>query len=145
MSGYKMKKSLGYGSFGEVFMAEKDGKCFAIKKLKNTDPTAQQEIQFLSSVNDPNIIKYFGHFWESGMMCIVLEYSDKGTFEKQVLGNIGTEEYNVWRALSNLSAGLQYLHAKRPNQILHLKPDENKRPTAKEVAGETFYNDRQHV
>ena len=62
MSGYKMKKSLGSGSFGEVFMAEKDGKCFAIKKLKNTDPTAQQEIQILSSVNDPNIIKYFGHF-----------------------------------------------------------------------------------
>eukprot|EP00092_Neocalanus_flemingeri_P054996 GFUD01064873.1.p1 GENE.GFUD01064873.1~~GFUD01064873.1.p1 ORF type:complete len:208 (-),score=35.64 GFUD01064873.1:271-894(-) len=59
------------------------------------------------------------------MMCIVLEYADQGTFEKQVLDNLNRKEYNVWRVLYHLSSALKYLHAQRPQQILHrdLKPD----------------------
>eukprot|EP00092_Neocalanus_flemingeri_P108893 GFUD01139878.1.p1 GENE.GFUD01139878.1~~GFUD01139878.1.p1 ORF type:complete len:275 (-),score=45.94 GFUD01139878.1:293-1117(-) len=125
MSDYEIKRSLGSGSFGEVFLAKKGGQCYAIKKVKNTDPTAKQEVKILRSVSHKNIIKYFGNFWERGMMCIVLEYADKGTFEKKVLGNLDREEYNVWRTLSHLSGALKYLHAQRPKQILHrdLKPD----------------------
>ena len=123
MSDYEIKRSLGSGSFGEVFLAKKDGHCYAIKKVRNTDPTARQEIRILGSVSHPNIIKYFGHFWETGLMCI--EYADKGTFEKQVLGSLNREEYNVWRALDHLSSALEYLHGQHPQQILHrdLKPD----------------------
>ena len=93
--------------------------------MKNTDSTARQEIKILGAVSHPSIIKYYGHFWERGMMCIVLEYADKGTFEKQVLGNLGKQEYNIWRSLSHISDALMYLHAQRPQQILHrdLKPD----------------------
>ena len=125
MSSYEIKRSLGEGSFGEVFLAKKDGRCYAIKKVRDTDPTARQEINILSSVTHPFIIKYFDHFMERGMMCIVLEYADKGTFEKLVLGNLNKKEYNVWRALNNLSSALGYLHALRPKQVLHrdLKPD----------------------
>ena len=125
MSDYEIKRSLGSGSFGEVFLAKKDGHCYAIKKVRNTDPTARQEIRILGSVSHPNIIKYFGHFWETGLMCIVLEYADKGTFEKQVLGSLNKEEWCVWRVLSHLSSALDYLHAQRTQQILHrdLKPD----------------------
>eukprot|EP00092_Neocalanus_flemingeri_P064939 GFUD01078885.1.p1 GENE.GFUD01078885.1~~GFUD01078885.1.p1 ORF type:complete len:275 (-),score=49.33 GFUD01078885.1:169-993(-) len=125
MSDYEIKRSLGSGSFGEVFLAQKDGQCYAIKKVRNTDPTAKQEVKILRSVSHENIIKYFGNFWERGMMCIVLEYADQGTFEKQVLGNLNRKEYNVWRVLNHLSSALKYLHAQRPKQILHrdLKPD----------------------
>eukprot|EP00092_Neocalanus_flemingeri_P064942 GFUD01078888.1.p1 GENE.GFUD01078888.1~~GFUD01078888.1.p1 ORF type:complete len:275 (-),score=47.87 GFUD01078888.1:154-978(-) len=125
MSDYEIKRSLGSGSFGEVFLAKKDGRCFAIKKVRNADPTAKQEVKILRSVSHPHIIKYFGNFWERGMMCIVLEYADQGTFEKQVLGNLNRAEFAVWRSLSHLSSALMYLHAQRPKQILHrdLKPD----------------------
>jgi len=125
MSSYEIKRSLGSGSFGEVFLAKKNGRCYAIKKVRNTDPTARQEIEILRSVSHPYIIKYFEHYMERGMMCIVLEYADQGTFEKKVRGNLNKEEYNVWRALAHLSSALGYLHALRPKQVLHrdLKPD----------------------
>lgn len=125
MSGYQIKRSLGSGCFGEVFLAKKGGRSYAIKKVKNSDPTANQEITILDSVSHPFIIKYYGHFWERGMICIVLEYADKGTFEEKVLGNLGKEEFNVWRSLDHLSSALKYLHALRPKQVLHrdLKPD----------------------
>ena len=60
------------------------------------------------------------------MMCIVLEYADRGTFEKKILENkLSKEEYNVWRTIEHLSSALEYLHALRPKQVLHrdLKPD----------------------
>ena len=116
MSGYQIKHYLGSGSFGEVFLAEKDGQDYAIKKVRNTDLTASQEIKILSSVSHQNIIKYFGHYQERGMMCIALEYADVGTFEKYVKKNPNQDEYSFWRCLSHLSGALKYLHAKRPKQ-----------------------------
>ena len=66
MSGCEIKRSLGSVSFGD------------------TDSTAKQEIEIPSSVSHPLIIHYFGNFWERGMMCIVLEYADKGIFKNLV-------------------------------------------------------------
>ena len=125
MSGYEIKRSLGSVSFGEVFLAKKGRHCYTIKKVKNTDSTAKQEIKILRSVSHPRIINYFGHYWERGMMCIVLEYADKGTFENLVLGKFSKKEYIIWRALYHLSSALTFLHALRPKQVLHrdLKPD----------------------
>ena len=44
--GYMIEKLLGSGQFGEVFLAKKGRKRFAIKKVVNTE-TAQQEIKIL--------------------------------------------------------------------------------------------------
>ena len=50
--GYKMQRRLGSGHFGEVFLANKGGKSFAIKKVVNTERnTAQQEIMILKQVD----------------------------------------------------------------------------------------------
>jgi serine/threonine protein kinase len=137
MSGYQLKYSLGSGSFGEVFLAEKDGTKFAIKKVRNADPTASQEIKILSSVSHSNIIKYFGHYLDRGMMCIVLEYADIGTLEKHTKTYPDKAEYNAWRFVDHLSGALQYLHAKQPKQILHrdLKPDN--------ILGVTVWSERE--
>lgn len=124
MSTYEIKKSLGSGCFGEVFLAKKSGRCYAIKKVENTDPTAMQEIKILSSVRHPHIIRYFEHYIERGMMCIVLEYADEGTFERMIK-TLSKREFNVWRVMEHLSSALEYLHSLRPKQVLHrdLKPD----------------------
>ena len=121
---YKMGRRLGSGHFGEVFLTNKGGKSFAIKKVVNTEMnTAEQEIKILKQVDHPKIIKYYDHFMEKNILCIVLEYADVGTMEKAVK-TYNKEEWNVWRTISHLSDALAYLHARNP-QILHhdLKPD----------------------
>jgi len=122
--GYRMQRCLGSGHFGEVFLANKGGRSFAIKKVVNTEQnTAQQEIKILKQVDHKYIIKYFDHFLENGILCIVLEYADKGTMEKAAKTHC-KEEYDIWRSVWHLSSALAYLHSRSP-QILHhdLKPD----------------------
>jgi len=122
--GYKMQRCLGSGHFGDVYLANKGGRSFAIKKVVNTEQnTAQQEIKILKQVDHEFIIKYFDHFMEDGVLCIVLEYADKGTMETAVKTHCN-REYNIWRTIRHLSSALAYLHSRNP-QILHhdLKPD----------------------
>ena len=123
---YTIENLLGSGHFGKVYKAKKDGKSFAIKKVVNTERnTAHQEIKILKQVDHDRIIKYYDHFMEGKILCIVLEYADVGTLEKAVKqGRVRLEEYNVWRVTAHLSSALAYLHSRSP-QILHhdLKPD----------------------
>jgi len=122
--GYKMYRCLGSGHFGDVYLANKGGRSFAIKKVVNTEQnTAQQEIKILKQVDHRFIIKYFDHFMENRVLCIVLEYADKGTMESAVKTH-NKAEFEIWRTMAHLSSALAYLHSRDP-QILHhdLKPD----------------------
>ena len=124
-SQYTLGKHLGSGHFGHVFLAKKGARrSFAIKKVTNTEKnTARQEIAILKALDHPCIIKYYDHFMEGGVMCLVLEYADKGTFEQQVkAGRLDRSEWCVWRFIGHIAAGLEYLHNM---EILHrdLKPD----------------------
>merc|ERR1719234_2351268 len=127
---YTMHRHLGSGHFGDVYLAEQGGKSFAIKKVVNTERnTAQQEIKILKQVDHPKIIKYYDHFMEKNILCIVLEYADVGTMEKYIniyvkQGTQYHEEWAIWRIIAHLSGALAYLHSRSP-QILHhdLKPD----------------------
>jgi serine/threonine protein kinase len=125
---YTLGRHLGSGHFGHVYLAKRGARqCFAIKKVTNTEKnTATQEITILKAISHPCIIKYYDHFMEQGVMCLVLEYADKGTFEQQVkAGRLDRREWCVWRFIGHMAAGLEYLHSLQPRQILHrdLKPD----------------------
>ena len=121
---YTIVNLLGSGHFGEVYKAKKGGKTFAIKKVVNTERnTAHQEIKILKQVDNENIIKYYDHYMEGKILCIVLEYADWGTLERAVKAKIAyKEEYNIWRFIYHMASALNYLHSR---QILHhdLKPD----------------------
>jgi len=121
---YKWQRLLGSGNFGRVFLANKNGKSVAIKKIVNTEQnTAQQEIKILKLVDHEKIIKYYDHFMEKNVLCIVLEYANVGTMTNAVK-TTSKEDWNVWRIICHLSDALDYLHSRSP-QILHhdLKPD----------------------
>ena len=125
-SDFNIQKLLGSGHFGKVHLADKDGHSFAIKKVVNTERnTAEQEIKILKQVDHETIIKYYDHFMEENILCIVLEYADVGTMENAMKqGTQNHEEWSIWRVIGQLSGALAYLHARNP-QILHhdLKPD----------------------
>ena len=114
---------LGSGHFGNVYKAKKGGKAFAIKKVVNTERnTAHQEIKILKQVGHDHIIKYYDHFMEGKILCIVLEYADVGTMEKAVKqGRVRLEEYNVWRVTGQLSSALAYLHSRNPQPRVSLR------------------------
>ena len=91
--GYKMQRCLGSGHFGDVYLANKRGRSFAIKKVVNTEQDiAKQEIKILKQVDHGFIIKYYDHFMENRILCIVLEYADKGTMEKAVKTHCNREK-----------------------------------------------------
>ena len=125
-SRYQIRRFLGSGHFGDVYLAADGGESFAIKKVVNTEGnTAQQEIQILKEVDHEFIIKYYDHFMEQNILCIVLEYADVGTMNTSVIeGGQRFEEWAVWRVLGHLSSALAFLHSKSPQVLPHdLKPD----------------------
>ena len=103
-SNFKIQKLLGSGHFGKVYLADKDGHSFAIKKVVNTERnTAEQEIKILKQVEHKRIIKYYSHFMEENILCIVLEYADVGTMENAEKARTqNREEWSVWRVIALL-------------------------------------------
>jgi Serine/threonine protein kinase len=55
--GYKIVKSLGEGSFGQVFEVQKDGKRYAMKITRGILRSTAQELDVLSRIKHPNIVR----------------------------------------------------------------------------------------
>ena len=114
---------LGEGAFGKIF---KETMTVAVKKIRNFDKEAINEVETLMSLNHKFIIKCYGHHFEDNgrTLCIVMEFADKGTFTKLITEEAqdpGTDcfkEWNIWRFLCQLSKALDYLHTP-PQPILH--------------------------
>ena len=71
-----------------------------------------------------HVLKYQGNHKEENIVCMVLEYTNKGTEEKVVMDQ-DQEEWDVWRFVSHIASALDYLHSKNPN-ILHFNLRPNK-------------------
>ena len=93
---YTFKKELGSGAFGEVFLAEKENKKFAIKvynhmkidrsmcpeKLKEMVDT---ERKFLIQADHPNIIKVHDTFLSEKHLYLVMDYLPDGDLRTKVI------------------------------------------------------------
>ena len=77
---YKIIKKIGKSNY-EVYLAQKDNKNYAIKKIhnsnfsKNEKQSVQKLLEVLKNINHPNIVKYYDSFDdENDYFNIVMEY-----------------------------------------------------------------------
>eukprot|EP00303_Exanthemachrysis_gayraliae_P001511 CAMPEP_0205998344 /NCGR_PEP_ID=MMETSP1464-20131121/189_1 /ASSEMBLY_ACC=CAM_ASM_001124 /TAXON_ID=119497 /ORGANISM="Exanthemachrysis gayraliae, Strain RCC1523" /LENGTH=330 /DNA_ID=CAMNT_0053371487 /DNA_START=79 /DNA_END=1068 /DNA_ORIENTATION=+ len=124
---FQLKKFLGKGSFGAVYMAtrQSDGKHYAIKKVDTRRMNVKErqeavnEIRVLASVGGPYNIRFLEAFVDADILYIVTEFASNGDlfgWIKQRKSRGPLKESTVWSFLIQMCHGLHSLHEKN---ILH--------------------------
>jgi len=124
---YRFIKDLGFGGFGEVFLAKevRSQNFVAIKQLKDKDKRKQDdliyEMQMVSKFNHPNIVLYKHHFVQEDLLYIVMEYCALGSLRDMMKKEKIVSTF-IWKWMSQLTETLQLVHEKG---IVHhdIKPD----------------------
>ncbi|CAK7339989.1 unnamed protein product [Dovyalis caffra] len=106
---YKIGKTLGYGAFGEVKLAE--------HKL-----TARREIKILKMLMHPHIIRLYEVIETSTDIFVVMEYAKCGELFEYILEKERLQEDEARLFFQQTISGLEYCHR---NKVVHrdLKPE----------------------
>ena len=124
---YKYIKELGKGGFGSVFLAkaEVSNRFVAIKQLNNKDKEQQQniirEIEVVAKFKHQNIVTFYHHFWQEGLLFLVMEYCEGGSLRDRIRKEKMTAPV-VFKWIQTLAECLRTVHKKG---IIHhdIKPD----------------------
>ena len=87
LSDYDIIRRLDSGSFGTVFLAERktDKKRLCLKSIElhgSLDYQRKiQEVENLSKLNSPHVVKYYASFMDSGKLYISMEYVECGSLQ----------------------------------------------------------------
>ena len=130
---YEFISMLGNGAYGKVRLyRDRNYKelLFAIKTLKKEGIPQYQfnllksEVNILSNLDHPNIVKYFGTFEDEFFIHIVMEYLKGHDLDKIIaLKNYtGFDEKNMCQIIQQLLKALYFIHSKN---IIHrdIKPE----------------------
>eukprot|EP00928_Gymnodinium_smaydae_P086307 TRINITY_DN7033_c0_g1_i1.p1 TRINITY_DN7033_c0_g1~~TRINITY_DN7033_c0_g1_i1.p1 ORF type:complete len:489 (-),score=68.31 TRINITY_DN7033_c0_g1_i1:250-1545(-) len=121
-------REIGSGSFGCAYLVRKRGEDreLVLKEifLKNCDTLEQKknevEVQVLSSLNHPNVVKYRESFTQDATLCIVMDYCDGGDLRQYITSSRRRRERipepQVLRWFTELCLALKHMHDKK---ILH--------------------------
>jgi serine/threonine protein kinase len=116
---YLVKRSLGKGAFGIVYLAEdkKIGRLVAIKQLFKSyvkDPEIHkrfmQEARIGAQLDHPNIINVFALEEDKKSACIIMEYLSGGSLEAYMDKNVTVEPIMALQILRGIMAGLDAAH-----------------------------------
>ena len=124
MQGFEILEKLGEGAYSVVYKVKRkeDSNIYALKKVKlkglsdKEKQNALNEVRILASVKSPFVISYKEAFIEeeSEVLCIVMEYADKGDLYQKIvhLKKIGCliEEIDAWKIFIQMVRGLKSLH-----------------------------------
>lgn len=128
MGKYKVLKKLGQGSYGTVYLVQdsRDGENFVMKKITVSGMTEQEladckkEIQILSVMDHPCIVKYKRSFVRRGALCIVMEYADGGDLHAMIKSHREAKEHfdedQILNWFTQACLGLKHVH---DHKILH--------------------------
>jgi len=120
--GYEPLQKLGSGTYGKVYLAEKDKTLVAIKKAISTeewlDESIIKEIDFLNRFDHPNVVKALETHVDMNKVCLIMEFYQNTLVD--VLGQNKPFEVRL-EIYKGVLCGLQYLHT---NWVIHadLKP-----------------------
>ncbi|KAJ4715250.1 protein kinase family protein [Melia azedarach] len=127
---YVLKSKLGESSISTVWKAEHvlSGDVVAVKQVflhklnKHLKSCLDCELNFLSSVNHPNIIRLHEVFQAEKCILLVVEFCAGGNLSSYIRKHGRVLEHNARTFLQQLGAGLEILHS---HHIIHrdLKPE----------------------
>lgn len=119
-------KSIGYGSYGEVYLCEhrrsKEKRAVKIiEKRYLTSSTIEKrlvlnEVDILKSLDHPNILKIFEYFEDQLNYYIVMEYFSQGDLFDELERVKILDEKSAAYIIAQILAGLAYIHSR---QIVH--------------------------
>ena len=122
---YKIIGKIGEGGFGEVYLIEKEGLTYALKKSKNKlneDEMNQLQkiIDILSKIDNDNIIKYYNSFIENDSFCVLMEYAGKNNLKQFIeiykIKDELIEEKKIKSIILQMCKGLVDIHK---NKLIH--------------------------
>ncbi|TKY73863.1 CBL-interacting serine/threonine-protein kinase 23 [Spatholobus suberectus] len=127
---YLLKSKIGEGPFSTVWRAEQipSGEDVAVKQvlLSKLSPRLKScldcEINFLSSVNHPNIVRLLHLFQDDGCAYLVLEFCVGGNLASYIQSHGRVQQQTARKFMQQLGSGLKVLHS---HGIIHrdLKPE----------------------
>lgn len=123
---YDIGKPLGEGNFGQVMYATKrrNQQPRAVKIIDKKAHTLswQRELDVLSLLKHPNIVKYYEHYDNEKFVYIILEYCSGGNLFDAVIKEDCLSEERSKTLIAQLLGALEYCHG---NLIAHrdLKPE----------------------
>ena len=126
-SRYTIHKLIADGGMSQVYYAHDRilNRDVAIKKLKkemyNTTLKIKKEVEFMLSLNHPNIVKIFDFFDENDEVYIVMEYVEGKTLKELVQASGKMSVNNAIKYVQQICDALSYAHAQN---IIHrdIKP-----------------------
>ncbi|OAY36095.1 mitogen-activated protein kinase kinase kinase 3 isoform X2 [Manihot esculenta] len=123
MSKWKKGKLLGRGTFGHVYLGfnSESGQMCAIKEVRvvSDDQTSKeclkqlnQEINLLSQLSHPNIVRYHGSELSEETLSVYLEYVSGGSIHKLLQEYGAFKEPVIQNYTRQILCGLAYLHGR---------------------------------
>ena len=131
LDNFEILDKLGQGSFGKVFKVRyKLNNCiYALKRIpKNYEDDVDgvkkkyiwREIEMLTQLRHPNIIKYYETFEDENYIYLIIEYANNGSLVSflynRSLEKIKIKNDFLWNIFLQCLSGLSYIHSKK---IIH--------------------------
>lgn len=127
MDVYEIIKTIGSGSFGQVYLArhKREGKHYVIKRVKTRDMSqkdlenTENEVRLLQKIRHSNIVAYKDSYVDREQyLNIVMIYCDGGDIYSKIKASKGKNfsESQIIDWLAQMALALLYLHNRK---ILH--------------------------
>ena len=127
IKGYEIKERIGKGGCGAVYLAQKENKNYALKKIndltKDEIEYYQKILKALYKIRSEYVIKYYESFAENECLYIVMEYGGNTDLKKYINEQEHLiEEKIIKDIIIQICLGLKEIHK---NKLIHrdLTPD----------------------